>query len=569
MKLQKALSKYFFVSLLFLSVLGTVYAANSTLYLSANLYNNTRIFNYNISIYNSTGLVNYTAINSTLYSLGTSGTTTSSSFTSVLFSNLSNGSTPQYSYLDYNYNAVSNGELRANITYANGSSALTETDAVSGASGGSFTNNISLTTPIVSIDWQARSPGGVTTVQYTGLSNVYEPGIMTISLPAGDYNVYGNTTGYAVTSANYTLSSTYEERTFAFYTTNSISMSFFDEQSNALLNTTTVTAYITSSIYSTNFTTTNGTKYVDLLYPTNYTITFSAPGYSQREYIYEITNQSANFLSLYLINDSEDTAVLATVFTTAGIRLQDVDLYMQRKNLSGTNYYTVESCTTNALGECVLHAETPDITYRFLLYYLDDLRLDSGDTKVTSSTISFILSTTNTTLQDVFDQAYFQYRPINYSNSTKTFSFYFNDLNNAYDQVCLKTQVRYGINNVNNNTNCTSSNTSTLTLVINSTVGDEWTASSYGVTSHNLTVQIDALSIPSIDEFGRNGLYLFGFILLGVTGFSMLVHPIAPPVVMAMGAWVMNGLGFVSLGSAGVISLAAIAIIIIFVNKRT
>lgn len=354
-------------------------------------------------------------------------------------------------------------------------------------------------------------------------------------------------------------------------TINSIGFFFFDELTGALLNNTTVSAYVTSSVYSINFTTTNGTSYQDLLIPATYTITYSAIDYNQREYIYELVNQSATTLYLYLINDSADTIVLATIFDTVGRRVEGANIYSDKKNLSGTNYYTVETCTTNALGQCLLHVDLYETTYQFRIEYNGEFVFNSEDTKVSQTAISFTIVTSNSTLQTIYGLGYFE-GDLNFSNASSTFTYSFNDTDNIFSSVCLKTVIRFDSSYVNNESNCSTSNSSSLTLVINSSMGDEWTGIAYGITSAGTIYQLDSLSVvvdEFLTQFGKTGLYYFGFLLLGAMMFTALVHPIMPPLLGGATIWVLNALGFVGVGTAGVLSLIMVVIIIILINKRT
>lgn len=354
-------------------------------------------------------------------------------------------------------------------------------------------------------------------------------------------------------------------------TINSIGFFFFDELTGALLNNTTVSAYVTSSVYSINFTTTNGTSYQDLMIPATYTITYSAIDYNQREYIYELVNQSATTLYLYLINDSADTIVLATIFDTVGRRVEGANIYSDKKNLSGTNYYTVETCTTNALGQCLLHVDLYETTYQFRIEYNGEFVFNSEDTKVSQTAISFTIVTSNSTLQTIYGLGYFE-GDLNFSNASSTFTYSFNDTDNIFSSVCLKTVIRFDSSYVNNESNCSTSNSSSLTLVINSSMGDEWTGIAYGITSAGTIYQLDSLSVvvdEFLTQFGKTGLYYFGFLLLGAMMFTALVHPIMPPLLGGATIWVLNALGFVGVGTAGVLSLIMVVIIIILINKRT
>ena len=349
----------------------------------------------------------------------------------------------------------------------------------------------------------------------------------------------------------------------------SLYLRFYDELNGSLVNYASVTAYLTGSTYSTSVTTSNGTAEIIAIPFDNYTITYSGSGYTQR--LYNLNFTETQTLNLYLMNDSSDTIILATVFDTVGRRVDGAIIDMLKKNLSGTNYYSVETCRTNALGQCLLHVDLYDTTYQFVIYYLGEDVFNSNDTQVSQTAISFTIVTESTGLSSFYDISYFVGN-LSYANATTTFSYSYTDTMSAFSQVCLRTVVRSGATN-NQYTNVCSSNTSgTLSLSLNSSIGHEWTAQGYGVLSDGTEYQLDALSIVVDDflpAFGREGLYLFGFFLLGAVMFTGLIHPIIPPVLGLVVVWVMNNLGFIGIGTTSVVSLIAIVIFLIGVNRRT
>lgn len=349
-----------------------------------------------------------------------------------------------------------------------------------------------------------------------------------------------------------------------------INLSFYDENNGSLINGTAVTIYLSGADQSYNYTTTTGSRLLSGILNQTYTITYSASGYSPRTYIFEMVSGNEK-LNLYLLNDSVDTIVLATVTDTFGKKVQGVDIQLQKKNLSGTNYYIVESCLTNALGNCLLHVYLYDTTYKFQLYLNDELKLDSQDTKIVDSIITFTIVTSANSISTIYDQQA-STGNISYNNATSTFSFTFNDTRDAFTTICLKTEYTTGITTTPYQSNCSTSNTSTITLTIDQNVGDEWTATGYGVITSTSNYVIDTLSFVVSQwkaRFGKEGLYLFGFFVIGVAAFSGLIHPIIPPVFIGITTWVFNSLGFIGVGASAVISVVCIIMFIIVVNKKT
>lgn len=449
--------------------------------------------------------------------------------------------------------------------------------------------NLSASLSSVLIRWTAIRvvPIGTTnmlynfSVNYTNNANtsisgtaVATNGIAYIPLYNGTYSVTvydinNNGSRYAQTTENLTAAPYYTNHTFSVYTSESILFSFYDETTGVLLSTTNVSAFLTSSVRSYNITTTNGTYFIDLVSPATYIITYNASGYGQREYVYTVTNQSTTTLSLYLLSSSLDDLVLNTVFDTQARKVQGAIIKMQKKNLTGTNYYIVEMCTTNILGECLLHVNLYDTTYRFLIDYDGETKLNSNDTKVSANTLSFIINLRASLLTQ-----YYELNSISYSltNGTNSFIFVWNDAYGNTQTGCLQTIRRDGSALTVYNNSCSSSASGTITQTFNNATGDEWIGIAYIITEDGSNFVLSSLSIVTSEfkaQFGRNGLYLFGFIVLGTMAFSGLIHPILPIVLIVMGMFVMNGLGFVSVGTTAVVSLLGIAVIYIIALKRT
>ena len=418
------------------------------------------------------------------------------------------------------------------------------------------------------------------TVRYANNANTSDSGststtngLAYVPVVSGTFTVnitdaHNLSTQYADGTANLTGNPYLIGYNFSLYTSQSITFRFYDEENNTLLNTTTVTVYLTSATYSTNFTTSNGTKYIDLLTPAAYTITYSAPGYAQREYLYTVTDRSTTQIDLYLLSDSEDTLVLSNVLDTLSRKVANATVKMQKKNLTGTNYYIVEMCNTDILGKCLLHAQLYDTTYRFIVDYNGETKLNSGDTRVTSTEFTFIINVDANLLSK-----YYETNSItgSLSHTNNTFTFTWNDVYGNTQNACLRVERRVGARLTTINSSCTAASTGTITLPYTSALGDEWIATAYVIVDGD-TLILDTDSVVTDDfkgQFGANGLYLFGFLLLGVMMFSALYHPIAALVMGGIGLFVLNGLGFISVGTTAVVSLACALLIVIIMLKRT
>lgn len=359
------------------------------------------------------------------------------------------------------------------------------------------------------------------------------------------------------------------EEAVHWYFNNSINMSFYDEGTGNLLSGTTVTYYVTGSGNSFSGSTSTGSVVVSDLYEGDYVITYSASGYEQRSNVLSVDSVSEN-VGLYLLNSSDASNVLIGVYNTFTNRVGGAAVYVQKKNLSGTNYFTVDSCVTDARGECLINLELYDTTYRFLIYYGGFLKLNSNDTKVSQSTLSFIINLQNFNVADLFKIASING---NITNNHYSFTFNYTDGYSIISSACLETVKRTGSSLVTTATNCSSTTTGSLTLSFNNATGDEWIGNGYVVLSSNSRrYDLDSDSYVVSDfksQFGRVGLFYFGFLLLGTMVFSAMYSIVASMVMAGVGVWVLNALGFISIGMSAAVSLLIIIVIYIIAVKNT
>ena len=151
------------------------------------------------------------------------------------------------------------------------------------------------------------------------------------------WNISNNVTIDAVNSTNVTyemksvtLNGTEPQAyNFSLYSTNSFLLEFFDSQTLQLLNGTNVTFFMMGET-SFNASTNNGTYYIDLLLPSEYTIVSTAPGYRQNQYIVTLTDRSHTPIDIYLVNETDSSLVLLTVQDKYGNDIQGADITVQK-----------------------------------------------------------------------------------------------------------------------------------------------------------------------------------------------------------------------------------------------
>lgn len=403
-------------------------------------------------------------------------------------------------------------------------------------------------------------------------------GYIEFNLTDGNYTVYINDSIHALTAENVTLntSTNLTDLSVDLYTTNSVFVEFRDEETGALVDDRNVTAFFTGSIESYNYTTDNGTLYIELIEPQNYTITYDASGYEQREYFFTLTNRTTNNIVLYMLNESEDTIVTVTVTNTLNQELSGAVVYAQKKNLSGTNYYTVESCTTNGVGECILRLVLNDVTYRFSVTGSDgeDKTFKStgttvsDDQKVFSSELTLVIDEQDDNVEAVFNRLQIS-GDVSYSNASEEFTFTWNDPSGLSITACLEVVRRIGGGFTTINTSCSASSAGTVTQAINTSVGDEFIGTGYVLDDGDkVTIDVESVVLTEFAvQVGVFGLFLFGFFIAGIAAFSGLFNPVVGPSLLVATLFFASYLGFISLGLAAFGVIGSLLVLVIYMVR--
>lgn len=381
-------------------------------------------------------------------------------------------------------------------------------------------------------------------------------------------NVEIDTTGYEVKDANFTIASGITVYNFNLYTTNSISFTFKDELTSTTLNGTTVEFELISSIFSANYTTANGTYYLDLLSPATYTIRYSATGYDERTYYFTLTNRTHNELTLYLLNTSYTTQVTATVYNTDGRTVEGAVIKVLKYDIATNSYVLREMQTSNFEGEAVLNLVLGSEYYEFIIEYPSGtVRLTTSPSYIYQTTISFQISEA-----DVGGESYINSYDVLHSlyadNSTRGFYYSFNDLNGLVTQGCLKI-YEYASNGITlRNTSCVSAASGDITLYVSNATGKSYIGKAFIYYSGE-EIFIDSVSYvrPNARDLGNIGLLLTA--LVSITIVILMRDNISMMPIFAVLPFVFSSfMGFISVPVLYLIPVLIISVIISAIVTR-
>ena len=357
-------------------------------------------------------------------------------------------------------------------------------------------------------------------------------GAILLPLFNGTYNVSiynANNLSINYSSANTTIvASTYpvwSNYTFNLFLTNTINFYFANEFNGTIASGINITAYLTSTLTSYNFSTNNGTYNISLISPTTYTITYSAPGYNTRQYVYTVANQTGTSLTLYMRPTTNSSVVLINIIDQNVRSLPGATIYTRIKNFSSGQYYISEMCITDLNGDCQISADVSTTTYRastiynFLVYYGGNLVGSSGDTTLEGNTLTLQVNTGSSGLINNFALGNIQYTNITFNNVTDLWSYTYSDPNNIITAGCIKVYQVIGSYNTLMNSSCSSLTSNTLTVFENNTLGSSNYAIGsivYGGNEYLLT-RLDVINNPFP---GLSAIYLvFVFLAVIITVF--------------------------------------------------
>lgn len=281
--------------------------------------------------------------------------------------------------------------------------------------------------------------------------------------------------GYANTSyqVDPTVSATY-----LLMPGNYLNVSFFDEESKALINDRTIMFELFGDSYTYNDTTTNGTLALSLFTPGTYTFRFDAPGYIERFWQYELSESSSSSLSLYLLSSNSSSNMTIQVFDEFGNPVKDAQVLLYRYDLATNSYPLTTQQTTDFEGKVRMDKDEDEF-YRIAITYDGEVKKFTAGAYLLDSYYEFTISIFGTVLEGYFNLNDIVYTPISFNNDTKNFRFFYNDVNNYLNSVCLKAYMLSANYETLISESCSSATSSLLLTNIPDTQGVLYEARAY------------------------------------------------------------------------------------------
>jgi len=250
-----------------------------------------------------------------------------------------------------------------------------------------------------------------------------------------NYSVVITSANYTTGNANMTINETFNTRLFYLTRFNSILINFYDEDTLNIIVNQTVYLDLISSIYSNNYSAENGTLLVELLSPTTYQARYSSVNYTERFYSFTIVNDTSQTVSLYLKKNTTSILIQVKDVALNPVEIAVVKAQKQIPSLGGI-FLTVEICTTDFNGECIMSLTQNDEFYRFIVLIDGDVKLTTTANYIIDNIIPLVLPGEGTNADDSFEYLNIE-SDVSWTNASSTFSFDFSDPNNLQSSYCL------------------------------------------------------------------------------------------------------------------------------------
>ena len=335
---------------------------------------------------------------------------------------------------------------------------------------------------------------------------------------------------------------------FELYTLNSVNLTFYDSQTNTILNNTNISIEFIGAL-SFNDSTSNGTLYVDLLTPSMYTLSYTAQGYRKGSYVFTVTNNTITSLTLYLDLDNSTSLALITVKDIySKDPVKDAEITIQR--YINNNWKTEQILITDFNGQNEAWFVVSTEFYNFLVKVGGVTYFGVLNSNVNKKVIyaEDIANGITIEIDTSPDQSIFNYQNTysvstslnfyNTSNTTGYFLFYWD--NSANTDVTGSIVVKQG--NLNNCTNSTTGETGSISCLVSVPSGSDLTyfTAVGSINGIALETSVGVLGNNSVLEFdwGSTGWMISIFITL--MGFLIFLGN--PKISIVVGSFVFGGL---------------------------
>ena len=432
-------------------------------YLNYNVSNNLEAKIWQVIVtFNSTEMITNNSVVADNYTVG-SKTNTTTLYLKAGTYNVTFKKTGYYDKIQqFTFSALDNVTRTITNVY-NSKVNITVNNILTNASINNFTINFSINHSIYN---------------YNSFSSTTNGYIIFNALKDYNYTINIDPTGHIVQNESFLVNDTQFNFTAYVYTTNSISFKFYDETNNSLINWKTISIELISDLYSNNYSTSNGTLYVDLLSPSLYTMRYSAVGYTERFYYFNLQNRTHTNISLYLAPISFSN-ITATVYDQFSDEVESAYIKVLRYDLVSNSYILQEIGKTNFEGEAILTLQKNTEYYKFIVEYpLGTVKKVTTPTYIYNDDISFQIIIGQGVAENFYNSLDVSYSLV-FNNATNNFKYTWSDANGIASKGCLKVYRLTASQNILESNTCTNGAVGSIVTGVTNISGYSYKADAY------------------------------------------------------------------------------------------
>lgn len=386
-------------------------------------------------------------------------------------------------------------------------------------------------------------------------------------LVSGSYTALIDATGYALTTASFNLTAGTNNVTLYVYTSESVNVTFKNEITGVVINTTTTTLELISDVAAYNYSTATGYLYFDLVSPTSYISRYYASGYSERFSYLEISSRSNQNLTLYLLPVNASTNVTLTVINENAQPVQNALVRVLKYDLSTNSYIEREVKFTDFAGQIIFAIEYASEFYKFFVEYPEgETVLTTEPAYISSTTLTLQINTRSAVVN--LDNYLGITSDLTFNTATNNYRSEFSNSENLLSNVCVYV-YRTDINRTLYGTSCSTigSQSGTVLVSVLNTSGREYRADLYYNFSGDLYyARSKSVSFAQGVDWGVWGLVIVTLLTVALVFMfkeSLVIAVSVAPLPMLMGSltgiilipvWVSFGIEILALVLAYLIS---------------
>lgn len=376
-----------------------------------------------------------------------------------------------------------------------------------------------------------------------------------------------NPTGYSIANTTINASNASNYYNFTVYKEQTIALRFYDETTNKIVNTTTISVELISDSKSYNYTTTNGTIFAELLTPSAYTIRYGATNYSIRFYSLDIQSQSFNALNLSMCPNTICSPVTIEIKDQFDNNLEGAIIKVLKYDIGINGYYLQEVLTTNFEGKVESNLQINNEYYKFIIEYEGETVQTTQPTYVYGTTLTFVVTIGTSGFEEYFASGTITGTITRPSNTV--ISFTWNDQDTTATSGCVYAYLESGTGSTLYNSSCINTPSGTTFITLDNSTSGTYTI--YGRVVKNAktyTVDSDIVRFtPLLPTSNGADLFILFMLLLAVV-FIGLWNPTVGVVLAGIVPFLLSLTGIINLSVGVTSAVLFMSIVVAYIINR-